>query len=96
VANQFRAQVYRDIAKHFRERATYASSSKCRIDMESTAHGYDLMAEGIERRGSVPPVCSRVDALVVGQSADQPDVSPAKKAATPPLQANTESPGPAS
>jgi hypothetical protein len=87
---------YRDVSKHFREEATYASSSKCRIDIESTAHGYDLMAEGIERHGSMPPVGGRVDAVVVTQSADQPDVSPAKKAATPPLQANTESPGPAS
>src|SRR6266436_6526455 len=96
MANQFRAQVYRDVAKHFREGATYASSSRCRIDIESTAHGYDLRAEGIERHGSIPPVCGRVDAVVVAQLAHQLDFSPAKKAATPPLQANTESPGPAS
>ena len=49
MASHFRAQVCRDVARSLREQAAKATCPGVRIQMFSTARGYDLMAESIER-----------------------------------------------
>jgi len=53
MASQFSAEVYRDVANRLREQTNFANSLNVRADMEAIAHGYDLMAEGIERLSAI-------------------------------------------
>jgi hypothetical protein len=63
MARHCRAQVYRDVARSFREEAAKAKCPGVRIQMFYTARGYDQMAESIERsarkiRAAIPKVAS--------------------------------------
>ena len=54
MSSQFRAEVYRNVARCIRGQAADAGSLKIQTDMQSIAHGYDLMAESIERHSRLP------------------------------------------
>ena len=47
MARHYRAQIYRNIARSFREEAAKATCPGVRIQMFYTARGYDQMAESI-------------------------------------------------
>ena len=63
MARHCRAQVYRDVARSFREEAAKAPCPGARIQMFYVARGYDQMAESIERsarkiRPAIPKAAS--------------------------------------